>query len=138
MKKVGPLIVGVAVIKRGNKFLLCKRRSKLKIWRKWEVPGGIVNFGESLEDAIKREVKEEIGVEVELVKPIDFFFTNIWKLKKKRIHVFLVGYLCRIKRGKPKPCDREIEKVKWFSIEEVKKLDCLPGSKEFVLKAANL
>jgi mutator protein MutT len=136
MKKIGPLIVGVAVIvnEKGN-FLLSKRRSNVKEWQKWEVPGGIVEFGESVEDAVKREIKEELNIEIEIIDTIDFVFSNIWKLKSRTIHVILVGYVCKIAKGIPKPSDKEVEKIGWFKLDEVKKLSCLPGAKEFVEKA---
>ena len=120
---------------KDGKVLLSKRNSKRKEWQKWEVPGGIVEFGESVEDAVKREVKEELGIDIEILQPLDYIFSNIWKLEDEQIHVVLVGYLCRIRNGIPKPSDIEVEKVEWFTPEEVEKLECLPGTKEFVRKA---
>ena len=136
MEKIGPLVVGIGVIaNEKGEFLLSKRRSKIKKWQKWEVPGGIVEFGESVEDTVKREIKEELGIEIEIIDVIDLVFSKIWKLKSRIIHVILVGYICKVLKGMPKPNDREVEDIGWFKLDEIKKMPCLPGTKEFLEKA---
>jgi 8-oxo-dGTP diphosphatase len=57
--------VGAIVVDRGRVWL-SKRRKELEPGC-WGIQGGAVEFGESIEDAVKRELKEELSVEVELV-----------------------------------------------------------------------
>lgn len=61
--------VGAMILNEKDELLLCKRSQQCKNERGcWEVPGGAVEFGEKLTDAIKREMKEEYGVEIEILK----------------------------------------------------------------------
>ncbi len=59
--------VGALILNDKGEFLLTLRGQKAKNERgKWEIPGGQVEFGETFSKAIKREVKEELNVEVEV------------------------------------------------------------------------
>lgn len=58
-----------AAILRDGRLLLVKRRRAPEAGA-WSLPGGKVDFGERVEDAIRREVAEEIGVEIELTRPL--------------------------------------------------------------------
>ncbi len=140
-EKVGPLVIAVGIVKEGDKFLLDKRKSTIKEWNKWEIPGGKLEFGERIEEAVKRELKEELGIEVELVKQLPSFFQNVWKLKDREIHVVLVGYLCKLKNGEPRPLDKSVSDVAWFTFKEIKELarknECLPGTLELISAVAN-
>lgn len=61
--------VGALMINDKGEIFITKRSQNCKNEKGfWEIPGGSVEFGETLEDAVKREVKEEYGVEVEIVK----------------------------------------------------------------------
>lgn len=64
--------------------------------RGWEFPGGQVESGESLGDAIRREVLEEAGVEVEMVRLIGIFH-NV------EANLMVLGFLCRYLSGEPAP-----------------------------------
>jgi 8-oxo-dGTP diphosphatase len=139
--RIGPLLIGVGVVVDGSKVLLARRKSQVKQWDgKWEVPGGKVKFGESIEQAVGRELREELGIEVEAIEKLGEFFENVWRLKEGQIHVVLIGYKCRIRSGKPRVRDRDsISQVKWFGLDEVEGLArkgmCLPGTLELVRAA---
>lgn len=58
--------VGAAIFNTEGKLFITLRGKEAKNERgKWEIPGGSVEFGETFQEAIKREIKEEVGVEVE-------------------------------------------------------------------------
>ena len=60
---------GALIINNKNEILLVRRTSKTANESSfWSLPGGSVDFGEKVVDAIKREIKEELGVEIELTK----------------------------------------------------------------------
>lgn len=74
--------VGAMIFDHSGNLLLCKRGQNCKNERGcWEIPGGAVEFGEKLTDAIKREMKEELGIEIEILKqfPAADHFTPIEK-----------------------------------------------------------
>lgn len=58
--------VTCAIIEHHNKILICQRSKRMKLPLKWEFPGGKVEIGESKEDCLKREIQEELGLEVEI------------------------------------------------------------------------
>ncbi len=63
-----------AAIWRDGRLLLVKRRKAPEAGH-WNLPGGKVDFGERLVDAVRREVAEEIGVEIELTRPVNLVET---------------------------------------------------------------
>jgi len=60
--KPAPVRVVAAIIRHGGRILICQRRRDDAFPLKWEFPGGKIAFGESPEDALRRELREELGV----------------------------------------------------------------------------
>ncbi len=71
---VNPGVGCGAAIWRDGKLLLVKRRKAPEAGQ-WNLPGGKVDFGERVVDAVRREITEEIGVEIELTRPLGFVET---------------------------------------------------------------
>lgn len=71
MENTRPRVIASALIEKDGKFMLTKEvlRDK-KEW--WIIPGGKVEFGENLIDAVKREMREEINLDIEILRLIDF------------------------------------------------------------------
>jgi ADP-ribose pyrophosphatase YjhB (NUDIX family) len=89
-------IIGVgAVVLDGNRVLLVKRANE-PLKGEWSLPGGAVDVGESLGDAVKREVREETCLEIE-VGPIVEVLDRIRREPDGRVrfHYVLVDFLCR-------------------------------------------
>lgn len=109
---------GAVILNGKNEVLLMKRGKacKSKIgW--WSLPGGGVEFFEKIEDAIKREVKEELGIEIEIIKTLSL--TEYFN-KEEQQHWISPQYLCKIHKGivenkEPHKCDE----IKWFSLEQL-------------------
>lgn len=115
--------VGVgAIIVKSGKILIQKRSQKVRNDRgKWEIPGGGIELGETQEEALKREVMEEVGIEVEPVELLSVY-DNIIPADKQ--HWIAPTYLCKILKGDPQIMEPEkSDDLKWFSLEEAKKLD---------------
>lgn len=71
----------------------------------WAIPGGFVDYGESLEDAAVRESKEEVSLDVELVKQLHTYSDPS---RDKRCHTITTAYIARGK-GEPKAADDAVE-----------------------------
>ena len=84
---------------------------------KWEFPGGGVEFGENLEDAVIREIKEEHGIELEI---LEFLSCESVITKYDSHHWVAITYLCKIKSGEPKILEpHKCDDIGWFTIEEL-------------------
>ncbi len=122
--------VVVALIRNEEGKILLARRNEPALkhaHNKWEFIGGGINFGENPETAIKREVKEEAGVDVEVVRLLPKVLSHIWELQEGRQQVLLLHYECKIIGGTLTPgLEEEISELKYFSMEEIKTLDTLP------------
>jgi 8-oxo-dGTP diphosphatase len=118
-QKKYPITVTGTFIIEGNKILLIKFNDTKGSWSgKWTVPGGKVEFGERILDAVKREAKEETGLDVEPVKLIEVDEAIVGE---ERHYIFL-NYLCKIVGGKLKPSSDAAD-AKWFSKEEIEKIE---------------
>ena len=89
-----PVIVAAAVCIDGARVLLTKRPSGTHLAGAWEFPGGKLEPGESPEEALAREMREECGVEVEVGAALDVTF---WRYPKK--NVLLLFYRTTITGG---------------------------------------
>ncbi len=119
--KVGRDYIGVGcgaliIDERGEKIFLLKRSNNSKNGRgEWNRPGGTVEFGEKLEDAVKREVREEAGVEIKILKPLgytDHFAENQ--------HWISFGFLAKVEKGIPSNMEPDKhDEVGWFDFDNL-------------------
>lgn len=120
-----------AAVIHDGKILLLRTKSSGKYW----FPGGGINIDETLEAGMKREVKEETGIEIEVQKFLDFkevFF--YYKPLDEAYHSFAFFYLCRPKKldlvKDEDVNDGESEKPRWVDIETISKDDLQVGAQE--------
>ncbi len=113
--------VGAAIFNNKGQLLIMLRGKKAKNERgTWEIPGGSVEFNETFEQALKREVKEEIGVEIEIIELLGICDHIIPSEKQ---HWVAPTFICKIIKGKPKIKEKDkCEKLDWFTLEEAEKL----------------
>ncbi len=122
-----PLLGVGAVVFHGGKILLIERgKEPLKGW--WTVPGGLVETGERLEAAVRRETLEETGL---LVKPVAVaaVFQRIMPDLEGRteFHYVIVDYLCELEGGTVR-ADSDVAAAGWFTLEESRQLKMAPGT----------
>ena len=140
MKRIYPNhpLVGVgAVIFSGDTVLLARRNQEPGKGI-WSLPGGLVEVGETLQEALKRELKEEVSIDVEIGGLLGVFDRIIWDdVKKVKYHYVIVDYWGWIGSGKPRP-GSDISDVKLVPIEKIETLDHHKDLKEAILKAVLL
>jgi len=110
--------VVAAVIFRGGKVLCVQRPANAReyISKKWEFPGGKVELFENHEQAIKREIREELDVEIENLE----YFTTV-EHTYPDFHLVMHAYTCSILKGEP--VLKEHVALKWLPVEELDQLD---------------
>lgn len=112
MKRLYPdqPIVGVGgIVFKGDEVLLA-RRGKEPAYGEWSIPGGAVEVGETLEEALHRELREETGIEVEILG-LSAFLERIFPDAggKIRYHYILLDFLCRYTGGHPRAASDILE-----------------------------
>ena len=117
-------VVG-ALIEDKGRYLVCQRREGDRFGSLWEFPGGVVEKGEDKETALKREIKEELGIEIKINR---FAHTIEDEIPSMKITVYL--YSASPERGKP-ACI-ECQDFKWANIEEIRKLNLAPADKKIL------
>lgn len=130
MENQKPRLTSAALIMHNGKFLLAERNKK-NYNGYWVIPGGGVEFGETIQDAAVREIKEEINLDVDIVRFIGW--KEIINLPEN-YHRIVFFHL-----AKPRHIDiklsREVSSARFFTIDEIKKLK-IAESVEWVLKEA--
>ena len=116
-------IVGIgAVIVKEDKILLEKRKNSPGRG-KWSIPGGLVELGESLEQAVIRELKEETcldATELSLVDVVDD--VELDDKGKVRYHFVIIDYCAKVKKGVPKAAS-DAGELRWISFSHVEEYD---------------
>jgi mutator protein MutT len=109
--------VGAIINDKEGRIFLARRGPKAKNERGlWEFPGGSVEFGETLAQALQREIQEEYGIEISVGKLVDVV-NHI--LPQEHQHWVSPTYICEITSGQPNI--REPEKcteIGWFHIDQ--------------------
>jgi 8-oxo-dGTP diphosphatase len=93
-----------------------------------------VEVGESLENAVRRETKEETGLEVQETRLIDVV-DQVHRDKQGLIeyHYVIVDYIVAVKPGEPQAAS-DARALKWVSIDEVERYDLTPSFRRFFVK----
>jgi len=121
-----------AIIKnnKGDRVLIVKRKGGLHSG-KWAFPGGIVEKGETKEQALKREINEEVGLQIKKIlrKIAEYNYPG-----EDNSPSFGESYLVEVFNEKIK-INSEISDFKWITLEELENLDYVPGLDEEIMKA---
>jgi ADP-ribose pyrophosphatase YjhB (NUDIX family) len=112
-----PLVgVGGVVIHRSRVLLIRRGGEPLK--GEWSIPGGLIEVGEELADGVRRELKEETGLDVEPLAIIETFDRIFRQGRRVRYHFVIVDYVCRLKRGRLRPASDVVE-ARWVRREDL-------------------
>ncbi len=114
------IVVGVFIQNKKGEIVLFKSRKWNNIW---VPPGGHIDYGEKIEDAARREVKEEVGIDVKDVKLIRFGELIESPAFNRKAHFVSFHFLCTIENDEFELDNDELSDYKWFSIEELLESD---------------
>lgn len=110
---------GVAFRWKGSKPELTIVSVKPRL--RWQLPKGIVDEGESPQVAAVREVREEAGVEtdlIQLIETIEYWYRSVRDGRPVRYHKFVHFYLLEYTNGDVTDHDHEVEESRWVSFDE--------------------
>ncbi|WIV13250.1 NUDIX domain-containing protein [Proteiniborus sp. MB09-C3] len=116
-----------------GKILLCKSH---KWENKYVIPGGHIELGEKMEEALKREILEETGLDIYDIKLIglkESIYSDTFYEKK---HFIFIDYLCRTDSNHVSLND-EAEEYEWVDIKEIENYDLGGFTKELLLRLRN-
>lgn len=119
--------VVAAVILKNNKIFCCQRGNKGECAYKWEFPGGKIEPGETKEEAIVREIKEELNCLIE-VKDYITTIEHEYNTFNLTMHIFL----CALKEGEPELLEHI--NSNWCTIENLIQLDFAAADKKALNK----
>lgn len=119
-------VVVAAIIERGGLVLVCRRREDGAHPLKWEFPGGKVELGESPEDALRRELREELGIAAEIGGEI----TRYEYAYPGKAPILLVFY--RVAEFTGEPANLVFHEIRWEAGKLLRDYDFLEGDVDFV------
>ncbi len=112
--------VVAAIIKKDNVYLIVQRNKKKYFGLKWEFPGGKVNKNETFENALSREIKEELNISINMHKKV-----AEEKYKDDKIDIILHYFLCSYESGIMQL--NEHENFAWVKKKDFGKYDFVEG-----------
>jgi len=121
-----------AIIIKDNKLLVVKTRRHGEEY--YLLPGGGIEYGETIEEALKREVREETGFIVKILKPIyinEYIHRDNWS--KRVVNIFFITKILGF--GKTKKIDDDIVEVMLIDVDKLDKIDLYPKKlREYIKK----
>jgi len=131
--------VGGVIIDRGRTVLI--RRGTEPLLGQWSIPGGTIEIGETLEASVRRELREETGLEVRVLELIELF-DRIYREpapasandKRPRFHYVIADYLCELVSGEPH-AGSDVTDIAWAREEELPKFHLTEKATSVLRKA---
>jgi len=131
-----PLVgVGGVLIHRGRALLIRRGHEPLK--GEWSIPGGMLELGEELTAGVKRELKEETGLDVEPLECLLVFDRIMHEGERVRYHYVIVDYLCRYKGGRLRPAS-DVTDARWVRRQDLPQYGLTELATKVILKAFDM
>ncbi len=126
-----PLVGVGGVLIKDSKILLVKRKNEPGKGL-WAIPGGLVEPGETLKEAVRREIKEETNLVVEVLRPINTDEIVVRDEEGRiRYHYVLVDFLCKVVEGRLRPGD-DAKEVRWIDMRKAEKLQLTDSTRKLL------
>jgi 8-oxo-dGTP diphosphatase len=120
--------VAVGILKKEDNILMCQRKKGGRYELKWEFPGGKLETGETIEQCLVRELREELAIEaisIRIIETQSAFYEDGG--------IFEVTY-CDVGTYQGDLTNNVFEQFRWVPISELPQFDILEGNKAFVAK----
>ncbi len=121
----------VSAIIINNKQILATQRGYGEFKDGWEFPGGKIELGETPQEALEREIKEELDTEIEVgdyLQTVEYDYPSF--------HLSMYCFFCTIKSGEL--VLKEHETAKWLTVENLDSVDWLPADKGLIEQIKNI
>jgi len=135
--------VGVGAVILDRDRVLLVKRGQPPSQGKWSIPGGMVHLGERIEDALRREVQEECGVEVRLlglcgvIDRVRHAPPDGAAAPRVHYHYVIIDYVASVESGVPR-AGSDAAEVRWVPIRELEAYDTTDGLADMVHRAAHI
>ncbi len=113
-------VVCAVMMSDDGTYLVCRRRQDRHLGGLWEFPGGKLEPGESAPEALRREIREELDIDIEVMEALP---TVDWS--DGAVTIRLHPFFCRILAGEPQALDHD--ELRWCCAEEFAALDWAPA-----------
>ncbi len=120
--------VAVGILRKNGKILACQRKKGGRYELKWEFPGGKVEPGESVEECLSREMREELSVAIHSIDRVE-----VQSAEYEDGGTFEVAY-CDVAGFDGEPTNNVFEQIRWVTLQELRALDILEGNKDFIAR----
>ena len=128
-------ILGVGALIFREDCILMVERGQEPLKGYWSLPGGVVEVGESLEQAIRREVREETQLEIDILKVFEIFERIMPDAEgRAEYHYVLIDYLCRAHDGPAHPAS-DAARVAWLKRSELHTYNITDGTVPVIHRA---
>jgi ADP-ribose pyrophosphatase YjhB (NUDIX family) len=129
------IMVAVGAIiedKKGRILLVNHVSARGGFWQgKWICPGGKLEEGETIEEGIKREIKEETSLDIELTRPLVPFDRVVKENKKVMLHVIYIDYMARLVAGELRP-GSDVGEGRWVERKSLSQLELHEDTKRLL------
>ena len=117
--------VVAAIILKDDLYLVAKRNHKKHLGLKWEFPGGKVEKNENFNQALSREITEELNIKIDIIKKV-----SQKNYKDEKVNIKIHYYLCLFRQGVIKLSEHE--DYAWVKKNNLYSYDFVPGDKEIL------
>ena len=121
-KRTAFVLVAAGVLIEDGRVLLTQRKAGTHLAGTWELPGGKIEPGEDPRDALMRELREELGIEVVVLAPME-----VTSFAYPEKHVLLLFFEVRRAEGSPAPRAIDVADLRWAGPEDLDTLEFPPA-----------
>ena len=125
MSESKPILVTAGIIIRGQEILICQRHRSDPYGLQWEFPGGKVKDGEALEAAIRRELREELGIDATIGE-------EVYRLRHRYPDRYVEVIFFRVDSYQGSVINRVFESIEWVPRQDLAGYNFLEADRELV------